>query len=84
MQLKLDFSKISTIDNGKKLKRLSFTASDDLQEFLDMLVDKLGTDRSNYIYNAVVEKMRQDLAKLLLPQPHLNKSLSEILKNGFG
>jgi hypothetical protein len=81
-QLVLDFSK-TPIDSGKREKRRSFTCSEELQTFLDLLVGFMGTDRSNLIRRYVVEGMQRDIANRLLPQPHLNKSLATIIKEGF-
>jgi len=83
-QLKFDFSKRPKyVDTSKKLERISFTCSEDFKNFLDLLVGTVNTDRSNLIYRYVLEGMQRDLAEIFLTQPHLNKSLKQILKEGF-
>jgi predicted transcriptional regulator len=82
-QLRLDFAKFNRIStHQKKMERLSFTCSEEFKEFLDLMVDRLGTDRSNLVYRYVLEGMQRDLAETFLPEPHLDKSLRDILKEG--
>jgi len=84
VQLGLDFSKRKIpADSGKRLCRLTVSCSEDFQAFLDLLVAKLGTDRSKLMHRYIVEGMQRDLAELLMPQPHLDESLRKILSRGF-
>jgi len=82
-QLKLDFSRQPQRDTGKRTKRITFTGSEDLQTFLSLLSTKMGTDVSNLCHKWVIEGLQRDIAGLLIPQPHLNKSLAEIIRQGF-
>ena len=82
-QLRLDFSRRSIPTYEKKMERLSFSCSSDFREFLDLLVKRLGTDRSNLIHRYVLEGMQQDLANTFFTEPHLDESLRNILEKGF-
>ena len=62
---------------------MTFACSEDFKEFLTLLINKLNIPASQYIHDAVVGKMQNDISDFLLQQPHLNKTLAEIIRQGF-
>lgn len=83
-QLKLDFSPRPVMgDPGKKTERVTFTCSQEYKEFLDLFCRQTGNTASELCHRYILEGMRDDLARLLMAQPHLDKSLRELLSKKF-
>ncbi len=80
-QLTLDFSKINPLvsDNGKKTERIPFTCSSEFKEFLELFARVLDITVSELCNRYVLEGMRSDLGSLFMAQPHLDKTLRELL-----
>ena len=83
MQLKLDFSPKPSIDSGKKTERITITCSSDFKEFLDLFCRLSKTNISELGFRYLLEGMRNDLAAMFIAQPHLDKSLREVLQKFF-
>ena len=82
-QLSLDFSKTPSVDVGKKTERIPCAVSSDLKDFLDLFCSQTGITRSELIAKYITEGLQRDIAQRFLAQPHLNKSLSQIIKEGW-
>ena len=85
MQIKLDFSKkpILDVDPNKKTERIAVACSEDFKEFFQRFCKLLKTNESELAQRYILEGMKNDLANIFLPQPHLDKSLREILKDYY-
>ena len=80
-QLTLDFSrKILTTDDGKKSCRISITCSEQFKEFFDLMVKARQSTVSELGYEYLLDGMKDDLSSVFLAQPHLDKSLRELMK----
>lgn len=80
-QIKLDFSRKGiTADDGKKACRISITCSEQFKEFFDLMVKARRSTASELGYEYLLDGMKDDLSSLFLAQPHLDKSLRELMK----
>lgn len=79
MQLQLDFSK-PRIDSGKKTERIPTAVSSELKEFVDKMAQMQGVSVSELVHRYVVEGLKNDVVNIFIPEPHMDKSLREILQ----
>jgi hypothetical protein len=77
-QLKLDFTPRPII-NGKKNERLTIPCSDEFLQFLDLLSKKYGKSRAELAHFFVLEGMQKALGNAFMAEPHLEKTLNEIM-----
>lgn len=84
-QLKLDFSARHPLipDPGKKTERLTFTCSSEYKEFFDLFCRVQGSNISELCHRYILDGMKADLANMFMAQPHLDSTLTEILKKKF-
>ena len=80
-QLNLDFSKVNPLvsDPGKKTERITFTCSSEFKEFLELFSRVQEMTVSELCHRYILEGMRSDLGNLFMAQPHLDKTLRELL-----
>ena len=78
MQLTLDFDR-PKFDVGKKTERLTITCSTDFKDFVTRLANMQNTTPAELLYKYALEGMRDDMAKVFMPFPHLDKTLRDIL-----
>jgi len=83
MQLNLDFHKkpILDVDPNKKTERVAVACSTEFKDFFKMFCTILKSNESELAYRYILEGMKEDLANIFMAQPHLDKSLRDILKN---
>jgi len=81
-QLTLDL-RSRVVDDGKKQHRLTCTCSQEFKEFVEKVARLRKTTVSELIYEYVLQGMKDDIANIFLPAPHLDKSLREILSKNF-
>ena len=82
-QLTLDFSHqrpLCSDDPGKKTERITITCSSEYKDFVDLFCRVRGSTVSEICHHYILEGMRADLATLFMAQPHLDKSLRDILE----
>jgi hypothetical protein len=77
-QLRLDFS-AKPIISGKKRQRIAIPCSDEFLSILDILSTKFGTTRAELAFNYVLEGMQKSLGNAFMAEPHLDKSLRQLL-----
>lgn len=78
MQLKLDFTN-PRHDDGKKTDSVTIALSTELKEFLNLMSTKQGVSRSELTHRYIVEGIKNDVARIFMPEPHLDKSLRDVL-----
>ena len=79
-QLSIDFSQSSRHhEEPKKLDRIPIAASEELKTFLRIMAEKQGITSSELAHRYIVEGIRNDFAKIFMPEPHLDKSLRDVL-----
>jgi hypothetical protein len=79
-QLTLDFSRVRAVhEDGKKDRRIPTAASQELKELVEIMARKQGISVSELTHRYIVEGLRSDLMQIFLPEPHLDKSLREVL-----
>ena len=78
-QVSIDFSRPKRRDDGKKMERIPVACSSDLKEFVARMATIQGSTVSEIAHRYIVEGMKNDLANIFLPEPHMNKSLRDVL-----
>jgi len=78
MQGKFDFTR-PQIQESKKDARIPIAASPEFKEFVEMMARKLGVSTSELGHRYFVEGLQRDVAETFLPEPHLDKSLREVM-----
>jgi len=78
-QLKLDFS-TKPIISGKKRNRLSIPCSDEFLIILEKLAEMSGTSRAELGFKFVLEGMQKTLGNVFMAEPHLDKTLRDLLE----
>lgn len=79
-QIKLDFSKKNiAVDDGKRINRITITCSDQFKGFFDLMVKARKTSVSELGYEYLLTGIKNDLSSVFLAQPHLDKSLRELM-----
>jgi len=81
MQLNLDFN-TKPIISGKKTERLAIPCSEELMQHLDLLAKKYNTSRAELAFQFVLEGMQKAFGNAFMMEPHLDKTLKEILNKG--
>lgn len=81
MQLNLNFS-TKPIVSGKKTERLAVPCSEEFLKFLDLLSELLDTSRAELAFQFVLDGMQKALGNAFMAEPHLEKSLKDILNKG--
>lgn len=71
------------VDDGKKNCRLTCTCTDEYKEFAEKIARLRKTTVSELIYEYILEGMKNDIANIFLPAPHLDKRLREIISKNF-
>lgn len=80
-QLSIDFSRPARFaDSGKKTERITFTASEDLKEFLNIVSIKSGETISELCQRYVIEGIKSDISSMLFTQANEDKTLANILR----
>jgi hypothetical protein len=83
MQLNLDFSKMRQVStDGKKIQRIPTAVSPELKQFVETMAKMQGTSVSELTHRYIVNGLKDDIASIFIPEPHLDKSLRELLKRG--
>ena len=85
-QMTLDFAASHPLisdDPGKKTERITITCSGEYKDFVDLFCRVRGATVSEICHRYILEGMRADLATLFMAQPHLDKSLRDILEKKF-
>lgn len=83
-QLKLDFSKSALrVPDGKKMQRIGIACSDDFKSLFHQVCRLRGRTESEVGFQYLLEGVRKDIADIFMPEPHLDKSLRESIKE-FG
>lgn len=85
MQINLDFSPnpINNIDPAKKSERIAVACSTEFKDFFQMFCKITHTNESELGYRYILDGMKNDLANIFIAQPHLDKSLADILRKRF-
>lgn len=79
MQLNLDFSAVQHSQDGKKLEKIPVACSDELKSFVSIMAQRQGVTVSELAHRYIVEGLKEDVVRLFIPEPHLDKSLREIM-----
>lgn len=80
-QLTIDFSRPAKFaDSGKRTKRITFTASEDLKEFLNIVSLKSGETISELCQRYVIEGIKSDISNMLFTQANENRTLANFLR----
>lgn len=79
-QLKLDFSQSHISHDGKKEKRIPVAVSEELKEFVELMSRKQSVSVSELTHRYIVEGLKNDVAKIFMPEPHLDKTLRDVLE----
>ncbi|MBN1545729.1 MAG: hypothetical protein JW902_03625 [Syntrophaceae bacterium] len=79
-QISLDFSRFHpAFQDGKKEQRIPTAVSQELKEFVELMARIQGTTVSEMTHRYIVDGLKNDLAKIFMPEPHLDKSLRDVL-----
>ena len=80
-QMTLDFSKVhtQTQQDGKKELRIPTAVSQELKEFVELMARKQNLSVSELTHRYIVDGLKNDIANVFMPEPHLDKSLRELL-----
>lgn len=78
MQVNLDFSR-PQIQETKKEQLVHARVSPELKEFIELMARVKGMGSSPLIHRYIVEGLKNDLADKFMPEPHLDKTLRELL-----
>jgi hypothetical protein len=78
MQTNLDFSK-PHLQEGKKDFRIPVAVSPELKEFVEMMSRVQDTSVSELGHRYFVEGLQRDVASRFMREPHLDKTLRELL-----
>lgn len=81
-QLSLNFSK-SKITSGKKLSRIPVACSEEFKSFVEMVARILDVSTSELSHRYILEGMQRDIGNIFMSEPHLDKSLKQIISK-FG
>lgn len=79
MQLNFDFSRRIPPPEGKKTERLTVPCSTEFKEFLQKLAAMQQVTVAELLYRYALDGMREDLSKVFLTFPHLDKKLRDVL-----
>ena len=79
MQTNFDFSQAQHHEDGKKLKRLPTAVSEDLKTFVEMMATKQRVSASELVHKYIVKGLKDDIGDVFFPEPHLDKTLRELL-----
>ena len=74
----IDFNRAP--DTGEIAERVTIGCSGEYKTFVELFASVRECTVSELCHRYVLDGMREDLANLFMAQPHLNKSLREILK----
>jgi len=81
-QMNLDFSKVHILapsQDGKKEYRIPTAVSQELKEFVELMARKQGTSVSELTHRYIVNGLKNDIANVFMPEPHLDKTLRDVL-----
>jgi len=79
-QISLDFSRArSSLQDGKKDVRIPTAVSLELKEFVELMARVQGTTVSEMTHRYIVDGLKNDVAKKFMPEPHLDKTLRDLL-----
>jgi hypothetical protein len=79
IQLNLDFSAVQHPSDGKKLEKIPVACSDELKSFVSKMADLQKITVSELAHRYIVEGLKEDVVRLFIPEPHLDKSLRDLL-----
>ena len=81
MQLNLDFQ--PRISSGKKTERITITCSDEFKTLVNLISKLTNTDVSVMGHRYFIEGMQRDIGNVFMAEPHVEKSLRDILSKNF-
>ena len=79
-QLNLSFDK-PIISNGKKDQRITITCSERFKELVDFIASLTNSSPSEMGQKYFLEGMMKDIGNMFMAEPHLEKTLRQILNN---
>ncbi len=79
LQIPIDFTGHRHPEEGKKLDRIPVAASEELKSFVTKMASMQRISTSELVHRYIVEGLKEDIVRLFIPEPHLDKSLREIL-----
>jgi hypothetical protein len=69
------------IHDGKKNSRIGTACSEEFRDFFRLMCRVRAISESELAHEYLIRGMQEDLAKTLMPEPHLDKNLREILSS---
>lgn len=81
-QLKLPLNKTS-ISTGKKDQRITITCSEKFKELVDFIAKLTDANPSELGQRYFLEGMMKDMGQMFMTEPHLEKTLREILQKNL-
>jgi len=82
-KIDLDTSKLPLfqfLSEGKRLDKLSFACSKDLEDFVTDFARRMDISRSELCNRYIIAGLKGDLEKVLLIQEYKDRPLSEVLR----
>jgi len=76
-QMQLSFN--NTVSSGKKDQRITITCSEKFKELVDFISNLTDSTASEMGQRYFLDGMMKDLGQMFMAEPHLEKSLREIL-----
>lgn len=77
-QLSLDFSK-QKIVSGKKTSRIPIACSEEFKSLVDLVAHLLDSSTSEISHRYILEGIQRDIGNIFMTEPHLDKSLRQIV-----
>ncbi len=84
-QVGFDFSRTRPlIQDGKKEARIPTACSPEFLEFVKLMAHVQGTTVSEMTHRYIVKGLKEDIGDKFMPEPHLDKTLRELLAKFSG
>jgi hypothetical protein len=81
IQLDLPFQ--PRIAAGKRDKRITIACSDDFKTFVSSICRLTGENESELGHRYFLQGIKDDIGRIFMAEPHLDKKLSELLHKKF-